>query len=77
MSEHYVVGTGIGHSCNCVGPQNGQPACPCAMRNVRVVDGRYVKINDLGPVTYKSAKETPEEEIARLEKRLKELRGPA
>lgn len=30
-----------------MGPQNGDPLCPCAMRNVRIVDGRYVQ--DLGP----------------------------
>lgn len=35
--------------CNCVGPQNGQPACPCAMRSVRIIKGRYVRIQDLGP----------------------------
>lgn len=35
--------------CFCVGPQNGQPACPCAMRNISIQDGRYVQIVDLGP----------------------------
>ncbi len=35
--------------CNCIGPQNGEPACPCAMRHVKIVDGRYVQVNDLGP----------------------------
>lgn len=35
--------------CNCVGPQNGEPQCPCAMRDVRIVDGRYVRVQDLGP----------------------------
>lgn len=38
------------HACNCIGPQNGQPKCPCAMRNVQVRDGRYVEIIDHGPV---------------------------
>lgn len=38
------------HACGCIGPQNGQPVCPCRMRGVTVVDGRYVEINDLGPV---------------------------
>lgn len=38
------------HSCNCVGPQNGQPLCPCAMRSVKVVDGEYVRIEKLGKV---------------------------
>lgn len=35
--------------CNCIGPQNGQPACPCAMRNVKVINGRWVRTEDLGP----------------------------
>lgn len=38
------------HSCFCRGPQNGQPLCPCAMRDVTIRDGRYVQIIDLGPV---------------------------
>lgn len=37
------------HSCGCVGPQNGQPLCPCAMRNVTIENGRYVRKEDLGP----------------------------
>ena len=37
--------------CNCIGPQNGQPVCPCAMRNVKIIDERYVQIHDLGPVS--------------------------
>lgn len=36
-------------ACFCVGPQNGDPVCPCRMRAVRVVDGRYVEIIDHGP----------------------------
>jgi hypothetical protein len=36
-------------SCFCVGPQNGDPVCPCRMENVRVIDGRYVEERDLGP----------------------------
>lgn len=75
MSAQFVVGTAGGHVCNCIGPQNGDPVCPCMMRSVRVVDDRYVKIDDLGPVSRKPRKETREEEIARLEKRLEELRG--
>ena len=35
--------------CNCVGPQNGEPVCPCAMRAVKVIDGRWMKVQDLGP----------------------------
>lgn len=40
-------------ACNCIGPQKGQPRCPCMMRGVQEVDGRYVKIEDLGPVKHK------------------------
>lgn len=35
--------------CNCIGPQSGQPLCPCAMRGVQIIDGRYVQVKDLGP----------------------------
>ena len=36
--------------CNCIGPQKGQPRCPCQMVNVIVRDGRYIqKEIDLGP----------------------------
>lgn len=37
-------------ACNCIGPQNGQPLCPCMMRGVEIKDGRYVRTVDLGPV---------------------------
>ena len=37
------------HACNCIGPQNGQPLCPCSMRGVQIIDGRYVRVTDLGP----------------------------
>ncbi|MFN3833408.1 MAG: hypothetical protein ACK4SQ_14375 [Allorhizobium sp.] len=37
------------HACNCIGPQNGQPVCPCRMRGVSIEDGRYVERRDLGP----------------------------
>jgi len=37
------------HSCNCVGPRNGEPLCRCRMRNVKIVDGRYVEVLDHGP----------------------------
>lgn len=46
---HFEDGHDV-HACGCIGPQNGQPVCPCRMRGVTVVDGRYVEINDLGPV---------------------------
>ncbi len=39
------------HACACVGPQNGQPLCPCQMRGIVVRDGRYIRPEqDLGPV---------------------------
>lgn len=37
-------------ACNCVGPKNGQPKCPCLMQNLRVLDGRWVEVIDHGPV---------------------------
>ena len=37
-------------ACNCIGPQNGEPVCPCRMKNVVIVDGRYKEIIDLGEV---------------------------
>ena len=36
-------------ACCCIGPQNGQPLCPCRMRNVTIENGRYVEKRDLGP----------------------------
>lgn len=44
-----VVSVSEGRSCNCIGPQAGQPLCPCLMRDVQVKDGRYVRVQDLGP----------------------------
>jgi hypothetical protein len=38
-------------ACHCTGPKNGEPRCPCAMRNVIERDGRWiVPEQDLGPV---------------------------
>ena len=38
-------------ACFCVGPQNGEPLCPCRMRDVQIRDGRYVlPERDLGPI---------------------------
>lgn len=38
-------------SCNCIGPQNNEPKCPCMMRGVIERDGRWVETErDLGPV---------------------------
>lgn len=42
-------------ACLCIGPQNGQPLCPCKMRNVKIRDGRYIQPEvDLGPVPEES-----------------------
>ena len=39
------------HVCACIGPQNGEPRCPCVMRGVVQRNGRWVKPEqDLGPV---------------------------
>ena len=41
----------VSNPCNCIGPQGGEPLCPCAMRGVIVRDSRYVlPERDLGPV---------------------------
>lgn len=38
-------------SCNCIGPQNNEPKCPCMMSRVIERDGRWIEIErDLGPV---------------------------
>ena len=42
------------HACNCVGPQGGKPLCPCRMRGVKIIDGRYVETIDHGPATVRS-----------------------
>ena len=46
----YKMERSAGLRCNCVGPQNGDPVCPCRMRCVVVENGRYVEKTDLGPV---------------------------
>lgn len=40
----------VSRQCFCIGPQNGQPLCPCQMRSVTVENGRYVRKQDLGAV---------------------------
>lgn len=37
------------NACHCMGPQSGEPVCPCQMRGVQIVNGRYVRTQDLGP----------------------------
>ena len=52
MKGQYISQLSGARACNCVGPQNGQPRCPCMMRNVQIRDGRYVEPEkDLGPVS--------------------------
>jgi hypothetical protein len=42
-------------ACNCIGPQRGEPFCPCVMRGVTVKNGRYViPERDVGPVPDKT-----------------------
>ena len=37
--------------CGCIGPQRGEPLCPCAMRGLIKRDGRWIKPEvDFGPV---------------------------
>jgi hypothetical protein len=42
-------------ACGCVGPQNGEPQCPCRMRGLRQLDGRWVEVIDHGPVAPRHA----------------------
>lgn len=56
--KHYKLGWSAPandnvHICGCIGPQNGQPLCPCAMRGVKIVDGRYVQVVDHGPAGHR------------------------
>lgn len=44
------------HSCGCIGPQGDDPLCPCQMRSLTIKDGRYVRIEDFGPVNDLQAK---------------------
>lgn len=60
MRQKYDAGLSQVSACFCMGPQNGQPLCPCAMKNVFIRDGRYIRREvDLGPA--------PPEAIASLE----------
>jgi hypothetical protein len=49
LEGNHEIGAGM-HPCNCIGPQNGQPLCPCMMAGITIEDGRYVQRRDLGPV---------------------------
>jgi hypothetical protein len=39
-----VIRDPIPHACACMGPQDDGPLCPCAMRNVVLYKGRYVRL---------------------------------
>ena len=46
-----LIGDTNAQSCGCVGPQNGEPLCPCMMRGMIKRDGRWIRPEqDLGPV---------------------------
>lgn len=45
------------HACFCTGPKPGMPACPCRMRNMTKVEGRWVEMIDHGPVQERSLAE--------------------
>ncbi|WP_085033921.1 hypothetical protein [Ensifer aridi] len=49
LEGDHEIGAGL-RPCNCIGPQNGEPLCPCMMESVTIEDGRYVQRRDLGPV---------------------------
>ena len=38
------------YGCHCVGPQGSHPLCPCHMKNLVKLNGRWVRIIDHGPV---------------------------
>jgi len=44
MTNKLIFGEAA-HSCSCIGPQNGQPYCPCQMRAFGVYErgGRWVQ----------------------------------
>lgn len=35
-------------ACFCTGPRDGQPLCPCQMHGVQNINGRLVRVIDLG-----------------------------
>lgn len=53
MTEWKLERDEASRACGCIGPQNGEPYCPCMMRAKQVYkkDGRWVEPEkDLGPV---------------------------
>lgn len=46
-------------ACNCIGPRNGQPRCPCGMAGIVERGGRWIQLErDLGPVRHGSSGRT-------------------
>lgn len=45
--------SGQARACNCIGPQNGEPLCPCQMRGIIQRDGKWIRpesiIGDVRP----------------------------
>lgn len=35
----------VDYACGCLGPLNGAPLCPCAMKYVELVNGKYYRIS--------------------------------
>lgn len=52
--------------CGCIGPQRGEPVCPCQMRAVTIENGRYVMRRDLGPVPPAAEAERRERAASRM-----------
>jgi hypothetical protein len=52
MKYDYITQLNISPGpCYCIGPQEGEPLCPCLMKQVGVKNSKYVTLEqDLGPV---------------------------
>lgn len=48
LESDLEIGAGL-RPCHCIGPQGGEPLCPCAMRSVTIENGQYVQKRVLGP----------------------------
>ena len=57
MTDHiievldHVIRDPIPHACACMGPQDDEPLCPCAMANVVLYRGRWIRM-ELLPLEY-------------------------
>lgn len=62
-----ITGQPAGRLCNCVGPQDGQPLCPCQMGGLIMRDGNWIRPEKIvAPVRPFRQPETNAEKIARL-----------